>query len=213
MTERDRRNKSAGFTLIELAISTAALTIVLTALYGIAMGMVTSAKTQDALITLRQESRIAMQSIAQNLRAGQAISLQTNAGGGFVALDNNPASNVQFQRVADMDGNGTALNQDTSIGLTQQFWYSRDLADANGDGQTVTQLVQFRQDGTVARVLSNHLSPVVRTPDIYDAPLGGLVFQNVGGGNIQVTLIMRYQPDPTGPTMVTRLDELISPRN
>ena len=213
MNERVRTKGNEGFTLIELAISTGALVIMLGALYGIAMGMVTSAKTQDALIMLHQESRLAMQSIVQNLRAAQAPTLQTNAGGGFAALGNNPVTNLQFQRVADIDGNGTALNQDLTTGTTQPFWYTLDLNDANGDGQTFTQLVQLRQDGTVARVLANHISPVVGTNDFYNTPLGGLVFQDVGGGSIQVTLIMRYQPDPTGPTMVTRLDELVSPRN
>lgn len=208
-----RRKGNEGFTLVELAITMGALTIISAAMYGIAMGMVTAAKTQDALITLRQESRLAMQSIVQNVRSSQASSLQTNLGGGFVDLDNNPTSNLQFRRVDDIDGNGTALNQDLSMGLTQQFWYTVDTNDVNGDGQTITQLVQMRQDGTVGRVLANHVSPVVRTADFYDTPLGGVVFQDVGGGSIQVTLIMRYQPDPTGPMMVTRLDELVTPRN
>ena len=203
----------AGFTLIEITMTLAALLVIVGALYGIAMGMVTAAKTQDSLIMLRQESRLAMQSIVQNLRMAQAASLQTNAGGGFAPLDNNPTTNLSYRRVADMDGNGNALNQDLTLGLTPALWYTLDLNDANGDGQTATQLVQLRQDGTVARVLANHISPVVVRNDFYNTPLGGLVFQDVGGGTIQVTLIMRHQPDPTGPTMVTRLDELVSPRN
>ena len=204
---------NAGFTLIEITMTLSALLIVVGALYGIAMGMVTAAKTQDSLIMLRQESRLAMQAIVQNIRMAQAASLQTNAGGGFAPLDNNPTTNLSYRRVADMDGNGNALNQDLTLGLTPALWYTLDLNDANGDGQTATQLVQLRQDGTVARVLANHISPVVVRNDFYNTPLGGLVFQDVGGGTIQVTLIMRHQPDPTGPTMVTRLDELVSPRN
>ena len=203
----------AGFTLIEITMTLAALLVIVGALYGIAMGMVTAAKTQDSLIMLRQESRLAMQSIVQNLRMAQAASLQTSVGGVFTPLDNNPTTNLAYQRVADVDGNGSALNQDLSLGLTPALWYTLDLNDANGDGQTLTQLVQLRQDGTVARVLANHISPVVVRNDFYNTPLGGLVFQDVGGGTIQVTLIMRHQPDPTGPTMVTRLDELVSPRN
>ena len=204
---------NAGFTLIEITMTLAALLIIVGALYGIAMGMVTAAKTQDSLIMLRQESRLAMQAIVQNIRMAQAASLQTNAGGGFAPLDNNPTTNLSYRRVADMDGNGNALNQDLTLGLTPALWYTLDLNDANGDGQTVTQLVQLRQDGTVARVLANHISPVVITNDFYNTPIGGLVFQDVGGGTIQVTLIMRHQPDPMGPIMVTRLDELVSPRN
>ena len=208
-----RHSSEAGFTLIEITMVLSALLIIVGALYGIAMGMVTAAKTQDSLIMLRQESRLAMSSIVQNIRMAQSDTLQTNGGGGFAPVDNNPTTNLAFQRVTDADGNGTALNQDLSVGLTQQLWYTVDLNDANGDGQTATQLVQLRQDGTVARVLANHISPVVITNDFYNTPIGGLVFQDVGGGTIQVTLIMRHQPDPMGPIMVTRLDELVSPRN
>ncbi len=203
----------AGFTLIEITMALSVLIIVTGALYSIAISMVTAAKTTDSLIMLRQESRLAMQSIVQNLRMAQGVSLQTSFGGGLVPMDNNPTTNIAFRRVADMDGNGVSLNQDLTMGLTQVFAYGRDMLDANGDGQTATQLVQFRQDGTVARVLANHISPVVPTADFYNTPLGGLVFQDVGGGTIQVTLILRHQPDPTGPTMVTRLDQLVSPRN
>ena len=212
-TNRKSDRGNAGFTLIEITMTLSALLIIVGALYGIAMGMVTAAKTQDSLIMLRQESRLAMQAIVQNIRMAQAASMQTGAGGVFAPLDNNPTTNLSYRRVADIDGNGVALNQDLSIGLTPALWFTRDLNDANGDGQTLTQLVQLRQDGTVARVLANHISPVVVRNDFYNTPLGGLVFQDVGGGTIQVTLIMRHQPDPTGPTMVTRLDELVSPRN
>ncbi len=208
-----RHRCEAGFTLIEITMVMSALVIVSGALYSIAMGMVTAAKTQDSLIMLRQESRLAMASIVQNIRMAQGGTLQTNGGGGFAPVDNNPTTNLAFQRVTDLDGNGTALSLDLSLGLTPQLWYTRDLNDANGDGQTATQLVQLRQDGTVARVLANHISPVVVTNDFYNTPIGGLVFQDVGGGTIQVSLILRHQPDPRGPTMVTRLDELVSPRN
>ena len=208
-----RHSSEGGFTLIEITMVLGALLVIMGALYSIAMGMVTAAKTQDSLIMLRQESRLAMASIIQNIRMAQADTLQTNGGVGFVPVDNNPTTNLAFQRVSDVDGNGTALNQDLSLGLTQQLWYTLDFNDANGDGQTATQLVQIRQDGTVVRVLANHISPVVVTNDFYNTPIGGLVFQDVGGGTIQVTLIMRHQPDPRGPTMVTRLDELVSPRN
>ena len=203
----------AGFTLIEITMTLAALLVIVGALYGIAMGMVTAAKTQDSLIMLRQESRLAMQTIVQNIRMAQASSMLTDVGGAFAPLDGTPTTTLAFRRVADMDGNGVALNQDLSLGLMPYMSFTRDFNDANGDGQTATQLVQLRQDGTVARVLANHVSPVVVRNDFYNTPLGGLVFQDVGGGTIQVTLIMRHQPDPRGPTMVTRLDELVSPRN
>lgn len=212
--ERKNMRRNGGFTLLELSMAMAALTIILAMLYSISFAMVRTVKTTDSSIMLKQEARLAMQSIVQNLRMSQNTSLNTDAGGGaFGPIGAAPVTNLQFRRVADLNGNTVALNQDLSLGLLPPMQYVVDTNDINGDGQTVTQLIQLRQDGTIARVLANHISPVMVRPDFYNAPNGGLIFQNVGGGSVQVTLIMRHQPDPTGPVMVARLDEIVAPRN
>lgn len=209
-----QRKRTGGFTLIELMVSLAALMMVLGMLYTAAFAMTRAAGTQDSLIMLNQEARLGMQTIVRNLRQAQWDSVQTDAGGGnFVALGNAPVTNLRFRRAADMDGNGVALNQDMSLGVTQPFMLTRDLNDANGDGLTNTQLVRMDQNGNVVEVLCNHISPPVATADIYNAPNGGLIFQSIGPGTIQVTLIMRHRPDPSSPMMVVRLDEVVSPRN
>lgn len=212
--QRIGKTRNGGFSLLELTVAMAGLSIVLMMLYGISFSMVRAAKVQDSVIMLKQESRLAMQSIVQNLRMSQSLGLQVSDGaGGFVPLGAGQFNTLQFRRAADIDANNVALNQDLTLGLSQQFLYTVDTNDANGDGQTVTQLVRLNQDGTVGQVLANHVAPVMARPDVYNAPQGGLIFQNVGGGNVQVTLIMRHQPDPAGPAVVSRLDEIVSPRN
>lgn len=207
------RKRDAGFTLIELTVVLSIMLVLLGALYAIGTGMLRAARSQDSFIMIRQESRIAMQNIVNNLRAAQFASIQTNGPLGLAPLGPGPTANLQYRRIMDTNGNAIALNQDMSVGLSQPFTYALDLNDANGDGVAGTQLVQLRQDGTVASVLANHISPVVRTNDFFDTPLGGLVFQDLGGGSIQVTLILRHQPSPDRPAMVTRLDEIVTPRN
>ena len=203
---------SRGFTLLEAALATSILAIMLTMLYGAAWAMMKTARTQDSVVMLNSEARQAMTSIVRNLRQSQATSLLTN-NGGFVALGNAPVTNVQFMRVADVDGNGSAVNLNFDVETTGPFWITRDTNDANGDGQTLTQLVRIDQNGQVVEVMANHISPVVVTGDMYSAPNGGVLFQNIGGGNIQVTLILRHRADANLPMMVVRLDEVVSPRN
>lgn len=168
------------------------------------------------MIDLRDQGRTAMSDITRRLRMSQASGLRTvDADGNFVALGNNPVTSIVYQMATDADGNGVAVSQDMSLGLTPQRIFALDTNDANGDGRTITQLVELQADGTFIRVLSNNISPVVATADAgpyYGAPAGGLVFQDVGTG-IQVTLILRKRADGVGPTMVTRLDQIVSPRN
>lgn len=204
---------SGGFTLIELMVSMAALMMILGMLYGAAFAMAKAAGTQDSLIMLNQEARVAMDSAVRNLRMSPANGVLGWDGTAFSPLGNAPVTAIQYRRVADMDGNGVAVNQDLSLGLTPPFQLTRDLNDANQDGLTNTQLVRLDQNGNVVEVLANHLSPPMATGGFYTAPNGGFEVRNVGGGSIQITLIMRHRPDPASPMMVVRLDEVVSPRN
>jgi prepilin-type N-terminal cleavage/methylation domain-containing protein len=209
---RARGRGQAGFTLLEVMMAMAMLTVLLGMLYGAAWAMLKTARTQDSVVMLNSEARQAMTTIVRNLRQSRAASLQTGIGGAFGALGANPVTNVQFARVADLDGNGNALN--VAFGVESQvFWITPDTLDANLDGLTNTQLVRIDALGQVVEVIANHLSPVVVTGDIYSAPQGGVLFQDIGGGNIQVTLILRHRADVSLPMMVVRLDEVVSPRN
>jgi hypothetical protein len=154
-----------------------------------------------------------MSTIVRNLRQADDATILTNNGGGFVALGAGAATNIQFQRAEDVDGNGNSLDVNYNLELSQPFWITRDTNDANGDGQTLTQLVRLDQAGQVVEVIANHISPVVVTGDMYSAPNGGVLFQDIGGGNIQVTLILRHRADVNLPMMVVRMDEVVSPRN
>ncbi len=208
-----RRRNAGGFTLLEVAMATSVLTIMLGMLYGAAWAMLKTARTQDSVVMLNAEARQAMSIIVRNLRQAQGSTILANNGGGFVAMGGNAQTNIQFRRVADVDGNGNALNVLMALETTGPFWITRDTNDANADGQRLTQLVRLNQFGQVVEVIANHISPAVVTGDMYSAPNGGVLFQDIGGGNIQVTLILRHRADPSLPMMVVRLDEVVSPRN
>src|SRR5690606_12547026 len=116
-----------------------------------------------------------------------------DAGGNPVPLGGGPVTSIVYQRPDDLDGNGNALDAAMNLELRPARIFTIDTNDANGDGRTVTQLVELNADGSFRRVLCNNVSPAVAPQGgagFYDAPLGGLTFQQVGGG-IQITLIQR----------------------
>lgn len=205
--------RKRGFTLLETAMALSILTVMLTMLYSASWAMLKTAQTQDSLVMLNSEARQAMNVVVRNLRQSQGTSILTSDGGAFVPMGVNARTNVQFRRVEDLDGNGNALDAGMNLEVSELFWITRDLADANNDGLTDTQLVRINEAGQVVEVIANHISPAVDTGDMYSAPNGGALFQDIGDGNIQVTLIFRHRADVTLPMMVVRLDEVVSPRN
>ncbi len=207
------KQKSGGFTLLETMMATSASMVVLAMMYGAAMMMARSARTSDSVVMLNAEARTAMQSIVRNLRQAPASTIETGANGAFAALGGNAVTNVRFERVTDVDGNGNALDEDLEVETDGPFRIMADANDLNGDGLTTAQLVRVDAANTVVEVLANHLSPAIVTADVYSAPQGGVLFQDIGGGRIQVTLILRHRADVQLPMMVVRLDEVVTPRN
>ena len=209
----NHRQGRGGFTLLEVMMAMSVLSIMLGMLYGAAWAMLKTARTQDSLVMLNSEARQAMSTVTRNLRQAQASSIMANGGGGFAAMGANAENNIHFRRVEDLDGNGNALDAAGDLEVSEAFWITRDTDDANNDGITDTQLVRLNEGGAVVEVIANHISPAMDTGDMYSAPNGGAIFQDIGGGNIQVTLILRHRADPNLPMMVVRLDEVVSPRN
>ena len=205
--------RNGGFTLLEVMMASSALMVVLGMMYGAAIAMAKSARTEDSVAMLNAEARSGMQAIVRSLRQSQDTTIETEANGVFAALGNAAVTNVRFTRATDLDGNGNALDEDFDLETEGPFRIVTDANDANGDGLTTTQLVRLDAAGTVVEILANHVSAAVVTGDIYSAPQGGVLFQDIGGGSIQVTLILRHRADVQLPMMVVRLDEVVSPRN
>ncbi|MCH7909724.1 MAG: prepilin-type N-terminal cleavage/methylation domain-containing protein [Candidatus Hydrogenedentes bacterium] len=208
-----RRNNESGFTLIEMMIVTALLTIVLGVLYLVSMGMAQAAQVQETKITIRDEARLSMQEITRNMRMCSRGTLVSWDTGVPVPLGAAVSRSIGFQRVEDTTGNGLGVNPDLSVGLGPMMGYGVDGADLNGDGKTVTQLVEYDVNGNPIRVLANNLSPVVNAPGTpADAPNGGIEFLQIGNG-VQVTLIFSRQTGVNQLPLTFRMVEFITPRN
>ena len=151
---------------------------------------------------LRDEGRISLQYMTRLLRMAQSGTVGTDDGeGGSNALGTQAVRQIQFQIVSDVDGNGTTINEDFTVGLSPLIQFSPDFNDANGDGFTFTQLVHLDADDNVVRVLTNHLNPT-----------GGFACIRTAGG-VQFSLVMFDDGKGSRPAVTKRLDQVVSVRN
>lgn len=192
--------RKAGFTLIEVMMSVALLSVVSLGLYYINLAMTKSTLHQEAIATLRDEGRTSLQTVTRMMRNGDRSTLVTLSGGNPVALGVNPVSNLYFRAVTDADGNGTALDVDMDVELTALLGYGLDTLDANGDGYSTQQLVRFDNAGNVTGILTNHVAP------------NGLSFVQTPGG-VQVTLVLTMPARGIRPAATVRFNQIVDMRN
>lgn len=201
-----------GFTLLELMISIAVLTLVTGALYAASMTLTQAARSQEAKTTTIDNAQNGMLLMVRNIR--QADSFSVN----WAAL---PGPVLTFRAPEDLDGNGTAVDVGVELELGPVRRLTRDTADLNGDGITDTQLVLV-EAGQV-RVITNGLLPDedINQNDILDAGEDtngngvldhGLWFEQSGTG-VRITLQAQETISPQGGFVRTSLSENVVPRN
>jgi hypothetical protein len=151
---------------------------------------------------LRDEGRLSLQYMTRLMRMAQSGTLQSEDGGaGAVMLGTQSVQSIQFQIVASMDGNVTTINQDFTVGTSGVMEFTPDFGDANLDGFTSTQLVHLDADGSVVRVLTNHLSPQ-----------GGFACIRTAGG-LQLSLVLFDEGNSGRQPVTKRLDQVFAVRN
>lgn len=189
-----------GFTLLEVMLAVAIMTIVFGVLAGLSLGIGNTASAQRARTTATEEARRALQTLAARLHAASAQSVNTA---------NLPGSRLTFRVAADVDGNGTAVNVNGRLELGAPITVGPDTADANRDGVTERQLIMTQ--GNTSRVLCNNLPPdsaVVNN----GVPLvrGFWVVPRDGGLDITVQTESR---DNRGRPFRVAVTEFVRPRN
>ncbi len=137
-----------GFTLLEVTFAVGILSVVMLILFGISEAFGNTAQVQRAKVQANEETRRALLVAVPMLRM---------ASRGTVNWDDLPGPVITFNPVADLNGNGTAVDVAGVVELGPTVTIRVDMNDANQDGITDTQLV-MEQGGTV-RVLANNLVP------------------------------------------------------
>ena len=201
-----------GFTLIELMIVVAVLTIVMGLLFTLALNVQTAVASQEARIAGQDQVRNASQWLARELRQATSVSVNANA---F------PVSSLSYRRADDIDGNGTAVDSGLSLETTGVRTVQRDINDANGDGQTLDQLVMI--EGGNVTVIANGLLPDedanvngtldAAEDDNFNGVLDrGLLFQQLNTG-VLITVQAMYRPSPREHEQLSSMQLLVTPRN
>ncbi|HIJ65032.1 MAG TPA: prepilin-type N-terminal cleavage/methylation domain-containing protein [Candidatus Hydrogenedentes bacterium] len=135
-----------GFSVLEVMIVIALLTVVMGTIFSVASSVQRTADMQQARATAHDEVRRAIQTIARDLRLAARSSVS--------AL---PAAQIKYRVAVDLDGNGSALDVHGGIELSPERVIMRDRDDVNHDGARHEQLILV--DGDAVRVLANGLAP------------------------------------------------------
>lgn len=202
-----------GMTLIELMIVMAILSSVLGLLFLLGDNLQRSAVSQGLRVQTQDSVRVGMQLLARELRQGAISSIN------YAAL---PSGSITYRRAEDADGNGTAVDVGQYLELGPQKTIQRDLADANNDGETVTQLIAT--DGVNVKVIANHILPNedINADGVLDAGEDtnangvldrGVWFETLGNGTIRITLQAEESPGPRDALVTSQLVEIVVPRN
>lgn len=201
-----------GFTLLELMVSVSVLTLISAVLFMVAANLGAVAQSQEARVSSQDQARNAMMRVTREIR---------NASRASIDMATLPGPSLTFQKAADLDGNGTAVDVGGFLELGPVTTIGRDLNDANNDGLTTTQLILSDPNGV--RVLANGLVPDedMDADGLLDANEDangngaldrGIWFEPVGTG-IRVTLQIRQRSSTRGYEMDAMLTEIVTPRN
>jgi prepilin-type N-terminal cleavage/methylation domain-containing protein len=202
---------NAGFTLLEMMASVAILAIVAGMMFLLAGTLQAASLTQETKLTTQEEVRAGMEFIVRELRQAADATITGLPGG-----------TLSYRIATDLDGNGSAVDAGGNLELSAVRTIQRDVADVNGDGQTLTQLVMIPTGGT-ARVVMNGLAvnedgnnngalDAAEDRNFNGALDRGVWFERVGGG-VRITLQSQRRAGPQGQWMTSTLVETVVPRN
>ncbi len=183
--------KRYGFTLIEVMISVAILTVVGGILFVLSLSMAQSSQVQEARITSVDDARGAMFIVIRELRQASMASINWN---------DLPGEQIEYRVAQDISGNGVAVDSSVRLELSDIRMIQRDSDDQSDDGVTDTQLVLV--DGNNVRVLANGLLPGE----------GGVWFERADEGGVRVQIATERR-GPGGTPIRAVLTETVVPRN
>ena len=221
-----------GFTLIELMVVVALLSIILLIIYMLWISMIRSTRMLDAKVKMRDEARTGLNHVIRNLRMASTRDTDElsydDSDGNTVFWDSTDPwiigaifDNITFHRPVDADGDGTPFVEDTMVEeWSESITYTLDTQDVNEDGKTL-QLVQIASDGKFMRLLIDDISPIFdsgtegpyNTPIVDGVEFTGLAFTFIDGKTIEILVIQRRSLGPGMPTIVSRYEDRVTMRN
>ncbi|MFP6584980.1 MAG: prepilin-type N-terminal cleavage/methylation domain-containing protein [Candidatus Hydrogenedentota bacterium] len=189
-----RTCSSSGFTVIELMVVVAILSVLSGLLITAMISANRSMRISESRILTQDNSRNAVMIIIRELRQARASSLAVSNGGTV----------LQYVITKDVNGNGWPLDGSGNPEYSPLRTLSVDTNDANNDGLTTTQLIRTEVGGT-PKVLANNL------------PFGGggITFTLTGNAGVMIDITAQDMTGPgdQGNVIETTLTETVTPRN
>lgn len=205
--------KKTGFTLIELMLGMSILSIVV-GIFAVLLETVDmTTSVQNSEMITSDDVRLGMMGLRKELRLASAESIVWN--------ESMQSTRLDYRIPVDLDGNGTPLDVNGVVELTEVRSLFRDVDDINGDGLAGSQLVWT--DGDRVRVVANHLledEDANRNGDLDNGEDRngngvldrGLHFEKVGK-SVRVTIQATHRTSSRAPAVQSTLQELVTPRN
>ncbi len=191
-----------GFTLLELMVAVAILTMVMGTIFAIGIGFANAAEVQEIKITTTDEARRAFLFLTPILRQASRETIN---------WDEIPGDSITFRAATDVSGNGFAVDENGEIELGPPITIQRDIDDAYEDGITMSQLVLITSDDV--RVLANDLQQGDAPNDADDEIPDDVGFWIARRGNGLEVTIRTERQTRRGHVFTTTITEFILPRN
>lgn len=189
-----------GFTLVEIMLAVAMLTVIMGVLVGLSLGISRTASAQRARIAATEDARMAIQTLVARVHGASVLSINTAELPGDV---------LRFRPAADTNGNGTAVDVNGRLELGPQVTVQPDNTDLNRDGVTATQLVMTQ--GASTRVLCSSLPPDSANKTSGTPLVRGFWVAPRSGG-LEITVQTEARDNRNRPFRVA-LTEFVLPRN
>jgi prepilin-type N-terminal cleavage/methylation domain-containing protein len=189
---------NAGFTLVELFVVMAILSIMLSMFFFLAQVLSQTISFTEAKISSQDNTRIVLQILIREMRQAGVSSLVVSDSG----------DSVSYLLAMDVDGNGWPVDDAGNAEFSPLRTIKIDSEDLNDDGITTTQLIRVEDEGgenEAVRVLTSYLSPDL-----------GIVFTALGDNSVSVTVTAESQASSSQGRHVgvaTVVTETITPRN
>lgn len=201
-----------GMTLLEVMFSMAIFSVVMAAVYGLALSFGETYQMQAAQADANDEARRVLQRLVPDLRQAERMSIN------WAEL---PGETLRYRVALDLDGNGVAVDSSGNLETGDERVVRRDDNDSNGDTIANAQLLVER--GENVTVLANTLSTDTEQPD-ENGVFGpdqdangngrldrGIWFESWGQG-LRITVQTQSQTRK-GLVLRTTLQEIVYPRN
>lgn len=208
-TQFCRGRAAKGFTLIELMVVAALLTIIMGILVTIFLNTVTTARFQETDVRMRDESRRAIQRTVDLVRTADSNTLQLVDTTGTVVpfAPGVVGTGIFFQLPTDTDGNFSINDGTGNAEYTDFFYIGIDPDNPNILGEWTPDIDPADYPNFTSEP-AEQFTRLIALPnnnaDASNAPNGGFVLTVLDEDEIRIDLIMQTQLGGVNSRVVTR---------